>query len=98
MSKLLQDLNFQSGAFVGYFEFNIGELWYFVVFDAPVVNRSTEQDRMLLDCGERVVRHCHVGYDVNEIRSSGKRSHEMEADSREDDWLDLDNVRLLLGL
>ena len=53
---------------------------------------------MLLDCGERVVRHCHVGYDVDEIRSSGKRSHKMEADSREDDWLDLDDVRLLLGL
>ena len=83
---------------LGFFELQVGELYYFVVFDAPVVVQSTEQNGIALDCGARVVRDCYVGHDSEMVSSTGKRAHEVEASSRGDDWLDLGDLRAVLGI
>ena len=83
---------------LGFFEFRVGELYYFVVFDAPVVYRSTEQNGMALNCGARVVRDCYVDHDSEKVTGAGKRAHEDEASSRGDDWLDLGDLRFILGI
>ena len=82
---------------LGYFEFKIGELHHFVLFDASVVDRSNEEEGMMLDCEERIVRDCYVGHDAEKISDAGKRGHQVEADYREDNFLDLGDLRVLLG-
>ncbi len=83
---------------LGFFEFRVGGLYYFLVFDAPVVHRPTDQNGMALDFGTRVVRDCYVNHDSEKVRRAGKQAHEVEASSRGDDWLDLGDLRLVLGM
>ena len=83
---------------LGFFEFQVGELYYFVVFDAPVEVQSTGQNGMVLNWGTRVVRDCYVDHDSEKVRSAGQGAHEVEASSRGDDWLDLGDLRLILGI
>lgn len=91
-----KDLDISIGGILGYFEFQVGELCYFVIFDASVVDRSTDQNGMVLDCGERIVRDCYVDYDVEQVRSADKQSYEMEASTRGDDWLGIGDMRSIL--
>ena len=83
---------------LSFFEFQVGELYYFVVFDAPVLDLFTEQNGMALDCGARVIRDCYVDYDLDKVRSAGKPAHKIESSRRGDDWLDLGDLRITLGI
>lgn len=96
-SVSLED-NVSMAGVLGFFEFQVGDLYYFVVFDAPVVVRSTEQNGLALDWGARVIRDCYVDCDSEKVRSAGERAHEVEASSKGDDWLDLGDLRLILGI
>ena len=95
-APVFADMKFQS--VLGYFKFNIGELHYFVLFDALVVDQSNEGDNVLFECGQRIVRHCYVGDDVETVNSAGMRSHQMEADCRDDNYLDLGDLRVRLDI
>ena len=51
----------------GYFEFHVGEFFYFVLFEALVTDSSTEQDGIRVDCGNRILLDCFVGDSVEEV-------------------------------
>ena len=38
----------------GYFDFEVGGFTFLVVFDAPITERSTHENRIVLNCGKRV--------------------------------------------
>ena len=53
--------------FLVYFEFHVGEFFYFVLFEALVTDSSTEQDGIRVDCGNRILLDCFVGDSVEEV-------------------------------
>ena len=83
---------------LGYFDFQIGDFIYFVVFDASVTGPTTEEDGVRLDCGPRLLRECLVGTDSESVRAAGTRSFDREADIHGDECLVLGNLRVLLQI
>ena len=79
-------------------DFQVGDLTFFAVIDAPTTDRSTEQDGIRLDCGPRCLRDCLVGTDAEKIRADGTRSFDMEADLDGDECLALGDLRVLLQM
>ena len=91
-------MHMQIQSVIGYFNFKIAELNYFVLFDALVIEQSNKGDDVLFQCGARIVRHCYVGDDAEIINSAGMQSHQMELDSRDDTCLDLGDLRVGLDI
>ena len=82
----------------GYFEFHVGEFFYFVLFEALVTDSSTEQDGIRVDCGNRILLDCFVGDSVEEVNRQGTRCYESEANRYGDECLGLGDLRELLGV
>lgn len=82
---------------LGYFEFLVGGVLYFVVFEAPITDWSTERDGLRVNCGDRILADCYAGEAVEEIRQAGMLSHEAEGSRYGDECLDLGDFRALLG-
>ena len=83
---------------LGYFDFQVGDFIYFVVFDASVTGPTTEEDGIRLDCGPRLLRECLVGTDSESVRAAGTKSFDREADLHGDECLALGNLRVLLQI
>ena len=79
-------------------DFQVGNLTFFAVIDAPTTDRSTEHDGIRLDCGPRFLRNCFVGTDAMRIKADGTRSFDMEADLHGDECLALGDLRILLQM
>ena len=82
---------------LGFFEFFVGGVLYFVLFEAPITDWSTEQDGIRLYCGDRILVDCYSGDAIEEVRQAGMRSHELEGSRYGDECLDLGDFRALLG-
>ena len=82
---------------LGFFEFLVGGVLYFVVFEAPITDWSTEKDGIRVNCGERILVDCYAGEAVEEVRQAGMLSHESEGSRYGHECLDLGDFRALLG-
>ena len=78
---------------LGYFDFEVGGVTFLVVFDAPISEQSAQEDRILLNLGERVWRDCFVDEDAEGVRSLGQASYERQADRHDQDCVALGNFR-----
>ena len=78
---------------LGYFDFEVGGVTFLVVFDAPISEQSAQEDRILLNLGERVCLDCFVGEEADSIRSLGQASYERQADRHDEDCVALGNFR-----
>ena len=87
------DVNLTS--ILGYFDFQVGEFTYFVVFDGSVTGISTEEESIRLHCGPRILRECLVGTDSESVMADGTRRFNTEADLHGDECLSLGNLRVL---
>lgn len=83
---------------LGYFDFQVGDVIYFVMFEASVTGPTTEEDGIRLDCGPRILRECFVGTDSESVRAAGTKNFDTEADLHGDECLDLGNLRELLQI
>lgn len=81
---------------LGYFDFEVGGITFLVVFDAPIIEQSTQENRILLVLGERVCRDCFVGEEADSVRAAGRASYERQSDRHGQDCLAFGNFRNLL--
>lgn len=83
---------------LGHFDFEVGGVTFFAVFDASATGMSAEGGGIKLDCGKRVLRECFVGDDGDGIRAAGKRGYEIEEAEHGDDCLSFGDFRTLLRI
>ena len=83
---------------ITHLDFQVANLTFFAVIDAPTIDRSTEHDGIRLDCGPRCLRDCFVGTDATKIKADGTRSFDREADLHGDECLALGDLRVLLQM
>ena len=60
----------------GHFDFQVGNLIFFVVIDASVIDRSTKDDGLRLHCGPRILRDCILGTDNDSVKADGTKNFE----------------------
>ena len=83
---------------LGYFDFRIGELTFFVMFEAVITDWSNEEHGVMLQFGKRMLRDCRIGEDADAVRSNGKTIYKAEENRHGDDCLSLGDFGVLLQM
>ena len=81
---------------LAHFHFQVCDLVYFILLDASVDDKSSEEVGIWLDCGKRILKDCFIGNDSESVKSAGRQSYQLEADRRGDECLFLGDLRDVL--